>query len=104
LGGLSEHSDASLPGIVKREDGSLLVDGALSIAEFADALGLDESLISQRDYDTVAGLVLDCMGRIPKAGDSCVWNDRKIEILDMDGNRIDKVMVHEPIQDQNAEP
>ncbi len=104
LSGLSEHSDASLPGIVKREDGSLLVDGTLSIAEFADALGLDESLISQRDYDTVAGLVLDCMGRIPKAGDRCEWNDRKIEILDMDGNRIDKVMVHEPIQEQHAEP
>jgi len=95
LGGLSENPDASLPGVVRREDGSLLVDGTLSIAEFTDTLGIEEGSLGQHDYDTVAGLVLDCMGSIPKAGDVCEWNGRKIEILDMDGNRIDKVMVHQ---------
>lgn len=93
LGALSENPDELMPGVVKREDGSLLVDGALSIAEFAETLDIDEGSLSQHDYDTVAGLILDCMGSIPKTGDSCEWNGWRIEILDMDGNRIDKVLV-----------
>ena len=45
------------------------------------------------DYDTVAGLVLDRMGTIPRAGDTCRWEECSLEVLDMDGNRIDKILV-----------
>ena len=45
------------------------------------------------DYDTVAGLVLDRMGKIPRSGDRCSWGKCLFEVLDMDGNRIDKLLV-----------
>lgn len=78
--------------MVRRADGSWLVDGGTAIIDFAERLGLDESHIAG-DYETVAGLVLDRMGSIPRAGDICTWDDCAIEIMDMDGNRIDKVLV-----------
>jgi putative hemolysin len=93
LSGLASGDSTDIPGVIQREDGSYLVDGALAIAEFAESLGLDESEFSTHDYDTVAGLVLDCMGSIPKAGERCEWDGLEIEIIDMDGNRIDKVLV-----------
>jgi putative hemolysin len=46
-----------------------------------------------RDYHTVAGFVLARLGRIPKAGDTLTWRDLKVEIVDMDGVRIDKILL-----------
>lgn len=79
------------PEIVRRSDGSFHVDGSLRLDRFAQEFELDE--IPLGDYDTVAGLVLDRMGTIPKAGDSCEWGDFSFEILAMAGNRIDKILV-----------
>ncbi|HRY55435.1 MAG TPA: hemolysin family protein [Spirochaetia bacterium] len=80
------------PELVKREDGSYLVDGSMPVDRFVEALGLDEEL-GQGDYDTVAGLVLERMGTIPRAGDKCRWDGCSLEVVDMDGNRIDKIIV-----------
>jgi putative hemolysin len=93
LAGLDDDESDSTPGVVQREDGSFLVDGALAIPEFAEALELEEAMFDMDAYDTVAGLVLDCMGTIPHAGDHCEWQSLRIEIMDMDGHRIDKVLV-----------
>jgi putative hemolysin len=79
------------PEIIRRPDGSYLVDGSLRLDQFAQEFELGE--VPLGDYDTVAGLVLDRMGTIPRAGDSCGWGDFNFEILDMDGNRIDKILV-----------
>jgi putative hemolysin len=49
-----------------------------------------------RDYHTVAGFVLSRLGRIPKAGDTLTWRDLKVEIMDMDGVRIDKILLSRP--------
>ncbi len=76
----------------RREDGSWLVDGALALEQFARELGLDETP-GGGQYDTVAGLVLDRMGSIPRTGDRCRWEDYELEVVDMDGNRIDKILV-----------
>jgi putative hemolysin len=46
-----------------------------------------------RDYHTVAGFVLARLGRIPKAGDTLTWRDLRVEIVDMDGVRIDKILL-----------
>jgi putative hemolysin len=92
VGELSLPGDAEEPSMVQREDGSWLVDGALPVDEFLASLGLSETL-GQGDYETVAGLVLDCMGSIPKAGDICAKDGFRIEVIDMDGNRIDKILV-----------
>ncbi|MCE1205985.1 MAG: hemolysin family protein [Spirochaetia bacterium] len=103
LSGINEGASAEIPGVVRRSDGSFLVAGALPIADFSDSLDLDETLFDTDLYDTVAGLVLACMGSIPKAGESCDWQNLHIEIMDMDGNRIDKVLVQKRDTDQPAD-
>lgn len=104
LSGIDEGTSGEIPGVVKRADGSFLVDGALPIADFSDSLDLDETLFDTDMYDTVAGLVLACMGSIPKAGETCDWQNLHIEIMDMDGNRIDKVLVEKREPQQLDEP
>jgi putative hemolysin len=76
---------------VQREDGSWLVDGHMPIEELQQRLGRRD--MGGRDYHTVAGFVLARLGRIPKAGDTLTWRDLKIEIVDMDGVRIDKILL-----------
>lgn len=76
---------------VQREDGSYLVDGHMPIEELQQRLGRRD--MGGRDYHTVAGFVLARLGRIPKAGDTLTWRDLKIEIMDMDGVRIDKILL-----------
>lgn len=84
--GSRERSEA-----LQRTDGSWLVDGHLSIEELQRRLGRRDMV--GRDYQTVAGFVLARLGRIPKAGDTLTWRDLRIEIVDMDGVRIDKVLL-----------
>lgn len=84
--GSRERSEA-----LQRGDGSWLIDGHLPIEELQRRLGRRD--MAGRDYHTVAGFVLARLGRIPKAGDTLTWRDLKIEIVDMDGVRIDKVLL-----------
>jgi putative hemolysin len=79
------------PKVVTRQDGSLLVAGWMPVDEFADVLGL--RLEPDRDYQTVAGMVLDRMGRLPQVGESLEEGGWRIEVVDLDGRRIDKVLV-----------
>jgi putative hemolysin len=91
--GEAASSSGEEPSLVMRENGSWLVDGSIGVDRFVRELGLDTSLLGEGDYETLAGLVLDRMGAIPKAGDTCSWESCSIEVVDMDGNRIDKVIV-----------
>ncbi len=79
------------PAIVTREDGSLLVAGWMPADEFCDRMGLSRDLAG--DYDTVAGLVLHQMRRLPQLGDAFTVAGHRFEVLDLDGLRIDKVLV-----------
>jgi putative hemolysin len=79
------------PKVVTRQDGSLLVAGWMPVDEFADVLGL--RLETDRDYQTVAGMVLDRMGRLPQVGESLEEGGWRIEVVDLDGRRIDKLLV-----------
>lgn len=79
------------PKIFEREDGSLLVAGWMPVDEFADLLGL--TLPQDRDFETVAGLVLEEMGTLPEIGDQLSFGGWRIEILDLDGRRIDALLV-----------
>ena len=80
--------------IVRRDDGSFLVDAQIHFYNFlsyfdrADWMNQEE-----QDFDTVAGFVLHELEHIPNTGETFEWRDFKIEIIDMDGQRIDKVMV-----------
>ncbi|MDD9707476.1 MAG: hemolysin family protein [Paracoccaceae bacterium] len=86
------HEDGEAePKMVTRKDGSLLVAGWMPVDEFADALGLQ--LEADRDYQTVAGMVLDRMGRLPQVGETLEEGAWRIEVVDLDGRRIDKLLV-----------
>jgi putative hemolysin len=79
---------------VQRADGSWSVDGLLAAEELKGRLGLRElPNEAQGDYQTVGGLVMDQLGRIPVEGDRFEWGGFSFEVLDMDGNRVDKVLV-----------
>lgn len=82
------------PKIVTRGDGSLLVAGWMPVDEFADRLGLP--LDEDRDYETVAGLVLDRLGALPRVGEHVDVDTWRIEVVDLDGRRIDKLLVWRP--------
>jgi len=82
------------PEIVRRDDGSWLVDGLLPVDEFKEIFRLDRLPNEDRGYyQTVSGFVMETLGRIPKAGDHFDWSGLRIEVIDMDGFRVDKVMV-----------
>jgi putative hemolysin len=81
------------PRAVRREDGSWLVDGLLPVDAFREAVpavGVDPGRV---EYQTVGGLVLARLGRIPRAGDRFEWGGLRFEVVDMDGNRVDQVLV-----------
>jgi len=90
-GELPELGSRERPEALHRPDGTWLVDGHLSIEELQQKLGRRDMV--GRDYHTVAGFVLARLGRIPKAGDTLTWRDLKIDVMDMDGVRIDKVLL-----------
>jgi len=77
--------------VVERADGSLLVEGAMAVDEFTDRLGLRRDAAG--DYATVAGLVLNQLHRMPVLGDMVQVEGWQIEVIDMDGLRIDKLLV-----------
>lgn len=80
------------PQAVQREDGSWLLDGMLPNDEFMELFNLRE-LPDEEEYETVGGFVLLHLGRIPETADHFEWNGYRFEVMDMDGNRIDKVLV-----------
>jgi len=82
------------PAIVRRDDGSWLLDGALDVDVVRRTLGIsrpgpdDES----EQYHTLGGLVMAALGRIPRTGDTFVQHGYRFEVVDMDGNRVDRVL------------
>ncbi len=78
--------------IVAREDGSLLVDGQCSFYNFLEYFDM-ECLYNEHHYNTLSGLVLEELEHIPFVGEKLSWQNFEFEILDMDGVRIDKILV-----------
>ena len=94
IGDLSDHAADTNPGIAMRDDGSYLIDGFVSVDEVRRALELaklpgDE----QTEVNTLAGVMFNWFGRLPREGDYFGWNGYRFEVVDMDGPRIDKVMI-----------
>ena len=83
---------ATSPPVVRREDGSLLVDGSYPIDEFRETVGLPERRGEPREYRTVGGLVFSLLGHVPAPGEHVEHDGWRIEVMDMDGNRVDKVL------------
>jgi putative hemolysin len=87
----SDAAPGDNPNIVVRDDGSLLVAGAMPADALAERLGID--LPEDRDYATVAGLALAVLRRLPGEGESFVEQKWRFEIVDLDGRKIDKLLV-----------
>ena len=102
VGALPSPDETDETYAVRREDGSWLLDGMLPMDEFKDLLGLGRlSEEKTGRFLTLSGYVLTKMGRIPKTGDRFDSAGLKFEIMDMDGNRIDRVLVS-PLQAGNG--
>ena len=82
------------PPCVEREDGSWLVSGAASADLLGDRLGV--AMPDERDYSTVAGFALWVLKRIPETGESFKFDKYRFEVVDMDGRKIDKLLVTRP--------
>ncbi len=81
------------PEFVQREDGSWLVDGKMAVDDLEMLLDVDELPEEEANYETVGGLIMAHYDRIPVAGDCFEWNNLSFEVMDMDGHRVDKVLV-----------
>ena len=93
VGDIPALDEKGEPAATKREDGSWLLDGMMSVDELQMLLDLDQLPDDSDDYDTLGGLLMARMARIPMVGDKFDWNDLRFEVVDMDGHRVDKVLV-----------
>lgn len=80
---------------IQREDGSWLMDGAMGLERLRELLGTAAAFPAEASgaYQTLAGLVLHQLGRVPRASDHFDWNGYRFEVVDMDRNRVDRVLV-----------
>jgi len=90
--GSSGHEESPL--ITQREDGSWLIDGSLSIDDLRELLRVETLPGEQEhDYRTAAGMVMAALGHIPQTAECFNWRGFRVEVVDMDGARIDKLLV-----------
>lgn len=87
---LSEEQD-----IVMREDGSWLMDGGVSVERFKTVLRVNDDLPGEEEnaFNTLGGFLMHMLGRVPAVADHFDWGGCRIEVMDMDKNRVDKVLV-----------
>jgi putative hemolysin len=79
---------------VRRADGSWLMDGLIPVPEFKDRLEIKELPEEDRGrYNTLAGMIMLLLGRLPRTTDAVVWDGWRFEVVDLDGKRVDKVLV-----------
>lgn len=92
IGDVTEYNQQEYQ-IVQRDDNSWLADGAYPFFEFLNYYNVLEDDYDEGDYNTLAGLILHQLTYIPKAGEVITWKGFEFEIVDMDGPKIDKVMI-----------
>jgi putative hemolysin len=86
------------PQVIQRKDGSWLLDGMLPVDEFKEIFEIDRLPAEGKGrYQTLGGFLMTYLGRIPDTADQIQWGGLRFEIVDMDGKRVDKVLVR-PIQ------
>jgi len=96
LAGAFKHDleEGDEPPCVEREDGSWLVSGSASADVLSDRIGV--SMAADRDYSTVAGFALSVLKQIPETGEVFKFDGFRFEVVDMDGRKIDKLLVSRP--------
>jgi putative hemolysin len=104
VGDIATAEDERDRDIVPRDERSWLVDGSATVERFRDVLGIEQPLPEEElgTYHTVAGFALLELDRVPRVADRFEWDGWTFEVVDMDGNRIDKLLVTRP--PASAEP
>ncbi|HEY5553152.1 MAG TPA: hemolysin family protein [Opitutaceae bacterium] len=93
VGDMPQTGPSSAPEARKREDGSWVVDATLPIVDVKELLNLEELPSADADYQTLGGLVVTELGRIPQPGDSFDWAGFRFAVTEMDRRRVDKVLI-----------
>ena len=94
LGDLPDNQGQREEPVIEREDGTWLVDGMYPVDEFQDYFEIKElPHEDEANYQTVGGMVMALLGQVPKPSDRVSWAGYDIEVMDMDGRRVDKVLV-----------
>jgi putative hemolysin len=93
IGEMPQADEPAEPETIQRADGSWLLDGGLAIHEFEALFQLQQEIAeAEGDFQSLGGLVMAVLGRVPVAGDNFEWNGLRLEVVDMDGRRVDKVL------------
>lgn len=93
VGEIPAYGREDEPPIIKRKDGSYLLDGMLPLNDLKELFNITQLPHEERkDFDTLGGFVMSRLGKIPISGDSFLWDGFYFEVVDMDGRRIDKVL------------
>jgi putative hemolysin len=92
--------------VVQRDDGSWLIDGGVSVDRFKQAVEFEDALPEEDtgSYNTLAGFVMLQLGRVPQVADHFEWGGLRFEVVDMDRNRVDRLLVTRIPQPAPAEP
>ena len=93
MGELRDPYDREEYEIIKVEDGSIITDGAIKIYDLEE--NLDTEFPDEREYDTLAGYILDSLGDIPNKGDKVAFKNYQFIVISLDSNRIDKVKIEQ---------
>jgi putative hemolysin len=91
------------PQATQRQDGSWLLDGMLEVDEFKELFNFS-MLPHEDEYETLSGFVMTSLGRVPQATENFEWNGFRFEVMDMDGRRVDKVLVTSLPKQASSEP
>lgn len=92
IGDVTEYNQHEYQ-IVQRNDTSWLADGAFPFFEFLNFFNLPNAGNKGGEYNTIAGLILHKLGYLPTIGEKVSWNDFELEVMDMDGPKIDKILI-----------
>lgn len=104
MGNIPEENEYEEPDIVTRSDGSLLVEGSLSVSDFMEEMKIfNYDDIKDKDFSTLGGLAMYEIGRVPTSGDTFTCHNLLFEVVDMDNGRVDKLLVRKIKSEDTAE-
>ncbi len=96
FGDMPDASQSGYDEFFQREDGTWLVDGITNLTKVEDVIGFPEKDFLGTEYQTLGGFLMGDLGRIPVVGDTIILKSYRFEVMDMDGNRVDKVLITVP--------
>jgi len=102
VGALPAPGRGAEPAAVRRSDGSWLIDGLMDVETFKTLFDIENVELPDEElsiYQTLGGLAMHQIDAIPTVGQTFTWQGFRFEIMDMDGRRVDKVLVHPPTPD-----